>query len=400
VNALACLFRVEHVLFWAPALALLAWSGRREGRRALRMTAAAAGTFALVLVPWHLKAWHALAAVNDAVAPAPLESLPRVQRNEVSAVRWEEEATRLRGALPGYARDTTAAFLAATVGHRGRDAVTAGDFAILDEAFGARPRPLPGHPFVSAYGPLNFALASHRAAGVGFSRAALEAPPPLLDEPGRYPEAFVAGLPPPDLALTYPPHAALFVDGYAIGWRWLAAAPRASLRRAAARVARTWTGAASGLTGYGWPGGLDGTRPMVDQVIPGSRVARAWEVLLALAAVTGAWMTRHRPALPFWLLFLAGKLVVGALFFGYARLGATAAPVVAALVAVAVAHVFASRGPRLRSERVAAALVGLALAVEVARALAPPAVTINGQPAGPRDPVPARVHQDDTIGAG
>jgi hypothetical protein len=397
VNGLACLFRVEHVIFWGPALAVVAWRGRREGRRTLVTLAAAAGAFVLVLLPWHVKAWRALASVNDTVAPAPLESLPRMRRNEVSAVRWEEDASRLRGALPGYARDTAAAFVAATVAHRGRDAVTAADFAILDEAFGARPRPLPRHPFVSAYGPLNFALASHRAAAVGFSRAALEEAPRLFDESARYPEAFVAGLPPPDLALSYPPHAALFVDGYAIGGRWLAAAPRASLRRAALRVARSWTGAASGLTGYGLPGGLDGTRPMVDQVVPSSLVARGWEIALVVAALAGAVLARSRPALPCWLLFLAGKLAVGALFFGYARLGTTAAPVVVGLLAVLLARGVATRGRGLRAERVAAVLVGLAVVVEIARAVAPPAVTLNGQPAGPRDPVPANVHQDDLV---
>jgi hypothetical protein len=400
VNGLACLFRVEHVVFWAPALALLAWRGRREGRRTLLTLSAAAGAFVLVLLPWHVKAWRALASVDETVAPAPLESLPRLRRNEMSAVRWDEDASRLRGALPGYARETAAAFVAATVAHRGRDTVTAADLAILDEAFGARPRPLPRHPFVSAYGPLNFALASHRAAGVGFSRAALDEAPRLFDESERYPEAFVAGLPPPDLALSYPPHAALFVDGYAIGWQWLAAAPRASLRRAAARVARTWTGAASGLTGYGVPGGLDGTRPMVDMVVPASRAARAWEIALALGALAGAVLARSRPALPFWLLFLAGKLVVGALFFGYARLGATAAPVVVGLLAVALARGVASSRRGVRAQRVAAVLVGLAVLVEIARAVVPPAVTLDGQPAGPRDPVPAHVHQDDVVQVG
>jgi hypothetical protein len=398
LNGLACLFRVEHVLFWAPALALLGWRWRRAGGRAVAVSlAVAVAAFVTVLVPWHRKAWREMASFDEFVAPAPLDSLPRSLRQQISSVRWEADAVQARAALPGYARETAATFIGATVAHRGRDAVTAADFAILEEGFRAVPRPLPRHPFVSAYGPLNFALASHRDAGVGFSRAALEKPPPLTDEIERYPEDLVRGLPPPDLALSYPPHAQLFVDGYAIGWRWLAAAPKASLRRAGARIARTWTGAASGFTGYGLPGRLQGTRPMVDLVIPASRVARAWEVAALLAAVAGAVLARHRPALPYWLLFLAGKLAVGAFFFGYARLGATAAPVVAGLVAVALVRGIAALPSRFRAERVAIAIVAFAVVLEVARTVAPPRVLLDGQPAGPRDPVPANVHRDDPV---
>ena len=45
-------------------------------------------------------------------------------------------------------------------------------------------------------------------------------------------------------------------------------------------------------------------------------------------------MFRSRPAAQPWLLFLASKLAVAVLFYGYARQGATTIPVMAILLAL------------------------------------------------------------------
>src|SRR4029453_4224898 len=60
LNGLACLFRVEHALFFVLALAFftIVWV-RRGGLRSVRLAFAALLFFALPLVPWHVTAWSA-----------------------------------------------------------------------------------------------------------------------------------------------------------------------------------------------------------------------------------------------------------------------------------------------------------------------------------------------------
>jgi hypothetical protein len=45
----------------------------------------------------------------------------------------------------------------------------------------------------------------------------------------------------------------------------------------------------------------------------------------------------------------------------------------------------------------AGAIVALLVIAEAARATFPPEVRLGGRPAGPKDPVPAGVHRDETI---
>jgi hypothetical protein len=188
LNGLACLFRVEHVLAFVliSAWCLVRWL-RQHGRLAASRLAVLTVAFVLPLVPWHLHAWRAIARFNsvppqrsaaDDAALAAVESRTR-------GMAWDEGAGREREHLPAFARRQAGDFVAATVLHRGGSRITAEDFATLKEAFGERPAPLSCCPFVSLYGPLNFALANHPAAGGGFSRAALEDPPPLVFAPGR-----------------------------------------------------------------------------------------------------------------------------------------------------------------------------------------------------------------------
>ena len=190
---LACLFRVELALAVALLLAWLAWRARRPGPP----LAAIAG-LALALLPWHLQAWSALARVNGEAPPGP--ALPPGMR-----AGWSPEAAAWRDRLPGFARTTAAAFVEATVRHRGRARVEAADAGLLDQAFGSTPQPLPRWPFVSLYGPLNFALANRPGGDGGFSPGLLDEKPPLRPSASAYPPALVSGLPPPQLALTYPP---------------------------------------------------------------------------------------------------------------------------------------------------------------------------------------------------
>jgi hypothetical protein len=406
LNGLACLFRVEHALFYALYLGLMAFLWRRRaddgGRgRVLPGMAVAALFFALPLVPWHVSAWGSILRFNTEPADDPSHEVVRRVAASLAWMPWDDAARAERDRLPAFAREAASAFVAATVLHRGGARVHLEDVRILDEAFGYRPQPLARAPFVSLYGPLNFALANHPRASGGFNRAALEDAPPLRADPGRYPPALTAGLPPPDLSFLYPPHVRLVNDGYTMGWRWLRSRGATGvLAHAFAKLRIFWSGAALGLTGWDAPLGLPRARRAVDMAVPdpGWRTA-AWSTLLAVGAALGLAAGWRTTALHPWLLFLGSKVAVTAAFFGYARHGATAFPVVALLVALAVTRWvpgIAAWGTG-RTLRAAGLALLAAVAAEGVRALRPPDLVVDGRPLAAGEPVD--VHRDQRIDA-
>jgi hypothetical protein len=391
LNGIACLFRVEHALFWVLVLAFLAvgWI-RWRGSRAFLWAGASLFFFALPLVPWHLSAWDAIRRFNRESAD---ERAVSAVEERFGGLTWTPDARRDRDRLPGFARRTASTFVLATVAHRGRGQVRVEDFQILDQAFGYRPRPLHRFPFVSSYGPLNFALANHAGATGGFDRSLLEEPPPLAGGPAGYPAFLVSGLPPADLSFVYPPHLRLVNDGYSIGWQWIREHPRDFGRLAVKKLAIFWSGAASGLTGWNFPMGLSGRRRAVDLVSPDpDPLAAAWQIAVLGGCVAGLVSAVRQAAIVPWLVFLATKVVVTVLFFGYARTGATVIPIVALLLGLAGGRWLPSRAPRL----VAATLLA-GVALEAARFVAKPAVSIDGRavvaadPFPPNDPVEHRI---------
>jgi hypothetical protein len=351
LQALACLFRVEHALF--VALAVVAWVARGirrgVGARTIVVAAGLAAAVALfVVAPWHLAAWRAVARLNDELPPpsAAEAAIHAAMERRSGALVWDEPARAWREALPAFARRTASAFVAATAAHRGRAAIGEREVRALDEAFAldpaaasrplaeVGPRPLPRRFFVSLYGPLNFALANPGVADGGFSTHALERPPRLAGGATLYPPDLIVGLPPPELALAYPPHAELVVDGYAEGRRWIAEHPAAFARLVARKLAIFWSGAASGLSGHNFPVGLGGPRRAVDMAVPRpGPLSTLWQLALLAVALFGfargfGSTYAIAAALP-WLLYAASKFAVTAAFFGYARQGALVVPVVA-----------------------------------------------------------------------
>jgi hypothetical protein len=398
VGALGCLVRVEHALYFAAATATLAALWWRRGAPPARLAgrlAAVAAVAAVLLAPWHASAWREARRLNREPAPLPpaVEQALSGIEAAVGGLPWEPEASELRDRLPAFTRRTATAFVAATAAVRGRQRVTVDDFRALEEAFGSIPEPLPERFFVSLYGPLNFLLANHPAATGGFSRAPLERPPPLDGGPGRYPRMLVAGLPPPDLALTYPPHLEAVNHGYALGRRWIVNHPAAFARLAARKLAIFWSGASLGLTGWNLPLGLDGVRRPVDLAVPEGPLALAWRLAVFVLAAAGLLAARGRlPAVTPWLLFLAAQLIVTVAFFGYARTGATVTPVVALLIALAADRWL----PPMRAPRrwlAPAVLAGLLLlAAEAAHFVAPSDLLLDGRPVTGTDPFPRDDH--------
>jgi hypothetical protein len=117
----------------------------------------------------------------------------------------------------------------------------------------------------------------------------------------------------------------------------------------------------------------------------GRRVA---VLVLCGAGLSAGWRT---PALVPWLLFLASRAVPAVLFFGYARLGATAIPAIALLMALALTRWV--RGKALTANRLRVALAALVL-IEAVRFVSGPGLTLDGSAAGPRDPVAVDDHAD------
>ena len=411
LHGVACLFRVEHVLFYVLSLGLLVvvW-GRASGGQRLASRAASglvaaalsAACFAGPLLPWHIHAWGAVRRFNTVPPPAEAEAGVRSIEERLGRLAWDPRARERRERLPAFTRGTASAFVAATAVHRGQRRVEASDFAILDEAFGYQPQPIARFPFVAGYGPLNFALANGPHASGGFGRARLQQPPPLAGGRERYPPELLRGLPPQDLALAYPPHLQLYNDGYAIGLRWMTEHPGASAVLAARKLAIFWGGAALGFTGYGLPLGLSGLRRAVDLVVPEpSAAALAWRLLVLAGALAGLAAGWRRPALHPWLLFLLTRLVVTVAFFGYARQGAMAAPVVLLLIALAVERWLPRglvAGVARRPHVLGSVLLAAAVAAEYARWSARPQVLIDGEVVtSAADPVPLDVHRDHHV---
>lgn len=411
LGALGCLVRAEHALFAAAATAVLAgvWL-RREGARPAAIAGrlgAVAVVAAVLLAPWHAAAWGEARRLNHGPAELPPGTERALEAIEAATagLPWEPEAAHRRDELPAFTRRTAAAFVAATALVRGRDRIAAGDFGVLEEAFGTLPEPLPERFFVAIYGPLNFHLANHRDAEGGFARAPLDRPPPLAGGAALYPAPLVAGLPPPDLALTYPPHLEAVVDGYRLGREWIASEPLGFARLAGHKLAIFAQGTTLGLSGWNLPLGLDGTRRAVDLATPaGGLVAWIWRLaLLALAAAglaagRGRWL-----ALAPWLLFLGAQLAVTVAFFGYARTGATVIPVLALLAGLAAERWLPRREERARRRwwlRPALLAAALLLAAETARWIAPLRIAIDGRPLAGSDPFPVDHHVTRRIESG
>lgn len=418
LNGAACLIRVEHVLFFALASVYLVWAwggpaGRNGvwrrgfGRGGLGRGALMAVVFLLPLIPWHLHSWAQIERFNNSPLPlnAATEQAYAQLERALAEMPWTGDAIQEQQALPEFSRRPLGNFVAATVAVRGGSEVTAADFRIIDEAFGSRPDTIAGHPFVALYGGLNFFLANNRWATGGFTRAPLEAPPPLSGGAQRYPAFLVAGLPPPDLAFSYPPHVEIVNHGYRLGWEWILSRPADYLVLAWDKLRIFWSGVALGFTGYNLPLGMSGIRRAVDLVVPeGGPVVWLWRGGVLAAMLLGLWAGRREEALLPWLFLLATKLTTTIAFFGYAREGAVMIPVFALAVGLLVRQGrpylagLLQRPPQGLLRRLE--LAGLCLlaaslvAVEAFRWHSRPVITLDGRVVGDHSPFPGTDYEE------
>ncbi len=402
LNALACLFRVEHALFFLLAFLWLVrgWGARPAGRASRRAAVAAVAVgFGLTLAPWQLKIWRQIDDLNrgpDRSSEATIR-LQEAHERALAHMDWQPEAVAKRDRLPAFVRRPSANFVAATLAYRGRNRVKADDFELLAEAFGYVPEPLAAYPFVVSTGGLNFLLANHAESEGGFDPAPLAARPPLSGGAGAYPASFVAGLPPTRLAFSYPGHLRLVNHGYRLGGQWMVQHPGAALELVAKKLAIFWRGATLGLTGWNLPLGRGGLRRAVDLVTPEGSWPAVWRWLMLPLAAWGVVLAWPRPAAHPWLLFLLSKLVVAVLFYGYARQGATTIPVMALLLALVVSRLTMHfEWPRQRILWMAAVVAGLLLVAETTRFVQHPELLLDGRPIRANDVSPED-HLEHTV---
>ena len=404
LNAAACLMRVEHIgfCFLASAFAAVFWLRDRPRRQVFGHCTLGLLVFVIVLAPWHVQSWRAIQRFNNierSLSPPVEVALQQVEQALVG-IEWTEDAERLRAQLHAFCRRESASFVAATVAVRGRNRVTAADFGILDEAFGSIPAPLPARPFVTFYGGLNFYLANNPDAGVGFNRVPLERPPPLAGGARRYPQFLVSGLPPADLALSYPPHLEIVNRGWALGGKWLAGHPGEAFGRIIQRLTSFWRGAATGIGGANIPVGLSGRRGPADMVNPKSSSASAvWRLAWLVIAGYGLIIGLREDALAMvpWLVFLLSKVIAATAFFGYIRHGASVVPVMALFAGLAAVRLTQGGGwPRTRSIAPIAAAT-LLIVLEITRWLLGPQIMIDGRSIASGDPWPLDQHVERTV---
>jgi hypothetical protein len=211
--------------------------------------------------------------------------------------------------------------------------------------------PLPTLVPLTAYGPLNLALANNARADGTFSRALL--PDPTGEG---------------TLDLTRPDHLEVFLRGDELAWRWIREHPAAFGRL----VLRKWALAASAMR-LGWlqwnvPGGLAGIRRPVDCFVPGATIGAGILWGLLVVGSIRLWLDRSRAGrryLAVCALVLLVPLVACGLFFGYARLVVIVLPFLYAIAVVPLADLLgwaSARSGALRSDRAVRIAAATALA--------------------------------------
>lgn len=190
--------------------------------------------------------------------------------------------------------------------------------------------PLPTLVPLTAYGPLNLALANNPEATGRFSRAML-------------PDPTGTGA----LDLKNPRHLEVFLRGDEQAWAWIRENPGAFVRL----VWRKWELAFSalrlGFTQWDVPGGLTGVRRPVDCFVPddrsGARILGLLSLIGAVVLIRGRSPAGRRYLGVVGVVLLVPVVATG-LFFGYARLVVVTLPLVYALAAVPIARLVTLAG--------------------------------------------------------
>lgn len=328
LNALAALVRVEHTLLVILWSTWLAWRWRNgsalgdaagklprspsarlpDSTRVVMWRLALIGAvFLLVPLPWNIRAYRAIQRFNETGAgPIDFAGAPVV---------WRPDARAYLEQLPAFARAPCFRIISEQARAQSRAHIDELFVrAFFTEQMGHVPRPLSPSVFISAQGPLAFALANQPGGDGGFSTEPLGGAD--------------------SLNFADPRHLRLVQDGYRVGWENLSR-PGAAWRLIKSKLSLFAAGWTQGLILTNWPAGLIGTRRPVDQFMADD-APPAWSAaVLGLGAIgAGICLLRRRGGI--WLLVIVYKLLITAAFFGYARQAVSILPVFYLFVAVAL----------------------------------------------------------------
>ncbi|MDY7224931.1 ArnT family glycosyltransferase [Hyalangium rubrum] len=162
-------------------------------------------------------------------------------------------------------------------------------------------KPLPELTLVTAYGPINFAMANHPRATGGFT-------PDLVNELGKGGNLDVAN----------PAQRHLLLHGYAEGLRWMAEHPGDAAGLMIDKLERWQDGLGLGFGVSDWPSGLRGARPPVDLFVPESTWLK-WPLTLLLLLGAGLSLRAPYRAFSLFTLVILHRALITLAFFGYAR---------------------------------------------------------------------------------
>lgn len=305
-NGAATLLRAEHSLlllmlaafiahrFWWDQLAIRPF--RSRAGRTLAPTAVVVLVSAAICLPWSVIGSRAADRMN--------RELEITVPFETAQPPWTDDARGFLASLPAFVRAPTFIQITREARAAGMSPLTAERVRqLLAQNYGYVPEPLPTMIFVSAQGPLSFALANHPQSDGGFTKAALVAP----------------GLENPTLMLQYPPHLRLVNRGYGVGFGYIRDDPGRWVRLVGEKLRRFANGIALGFTARNLPIGLSGVRQPVDMLTPLPGDAVVWEAIFIGGVLAGVIVAAVRRTGGVWTLVIGYKLIVTVLFYGYAR---------------------------------------------------------------------------------
>ncbi|MFY2564282.1 ArnT family glycosyltransferase [Corallococcus terminator] len=211
--------------------------------------------------------------------------------------------------------------------------------------------PLPVLAPVTAYGPINFAMANHARATGGFT-------PDSVNQLGQEGNLDVAN----------PAQRKLLLHGYAVGLEWMREHPSDAARLWSTKLLRWLDGLSLGLGASNLPGGLRGARAPVDLFVPEGTWLK-WPLLALLVAGAALSLTRTRRELSLLTLVVLHRALITVAFFGYTRGLLTIFPALVPLLLLPLV-VLTARRPALATRVPALAVVLLLLLWVEAGALA------------------------------
>lgn len=203
---------------------------------------------------------------------------------------------------------------------------------------------------ITAYGPLNFALANGDSANGEFQRKLLTSKSNLAI-----------------LDLKDPQHRHYFLNGTAEGLRWIANHPTRFAGLVGRKLDITSRALDLGWTPWNAPPGRTGLRRPVDMFAPDATGLRFIQMVVACAGIWLLLRNRRRKAAILFAAPIAASAIAATLFFGYVRLGILTLPLVFAFEGTALAWIAARLPERARRSihrrEVRWSLIALAAAV-------------------------------------